>query len=77
MNSNVSERLGLFLETRGLSQKELSAMSGVADSIICRVIKKDSGITCKNLVKIALATGVSPNWLLGFGSDDEIEYLEK
>ncbi len=77
MKSELSERLGLFLETSGLSQKELSRISGVADSIICRVIKGENDLSAKNILKIAQATGVSPNWLLGFGSEFEIEKLEK
>lgn len=74
-NSIISERLGLYLETGGLSQKELSRMSGVADSVICRVIKGENDLSSKNIIKIVQATGVSPNWLLGFGSEDEIERI--
>ena len=76
-NSIISERLGLYLETSGLSQKELSRMSGVADSVICRVIKGENDLSSKNIIKISQATGVSPNWLLGFGSEFEIEQIEK
>lgn len=75
MKSELSERLGLYLETSGLSQKELSRISGVSDSIICRVIKGENGMNTKNLIKISTAIGVSPNWLLGFGSDEEIEKI--
>ena len=76
-NSIISERLGLYLETSGLSQKELSRMTGVADSVICRVIKGENDLSSKNIIKIVQATGVSPNWLLGFGSGFEIEKIEK
>lgn len=76
-NSIISERLGLYLETSGLSQKELSRMSGVADSIICRVIKGENDLSSKNLVKISQATGVSPDWLLGFGAEDDIVMISK
>lgn len=75
MRTELSERLGLYLETSGLSQKELSRLSGVSDSIICRVIKGENDLSSKNLVKVAQATRVSPNWLLGFGSEDEIERI--
>lgn len=73
--SNLSERLGLYIETAGISQKELSKISGVPDSVICRVIKGQSTLNEKNLIKITEATGVSPNWILGFGSDDEMEMI--
>ena len=72
MKSNLSERLGLYLEAKGLTQKELSHISGVSDSIISRVIRGENDLTSRNLIKIANATGVSCDWLLGFGSDDEI-----
>ena len=49
-NSNIPERLGLYLETSGLSQKELSKLSGVPDSVICRVIKGQSTLSEKNLI---------------------------
>ena len=75
MFNELSERHGLFLETSGISQKELAKLSGVPDSVICRAIKGENTLSSKNLVKIACATGVSPNWLLGFGSDEEIEKL--
>lgn len=75
MNSELSERLGLYLETSGLSQKELSRISGVSTSIICRVIRRENELSTKNLLRISTAIGVSPNWLLGFGSDEEIEKI--
>lgn len=73
--SDISERLGLFIETSGISQKELSKMAGVPDSAICRAIKRQNTLSAKNIIKISEATRVSPNWLLGFGSDEEIEYI--
>lgn len=75
MNSELSERLGLYLETSGLSQKELSRISGVSDSIICRVIKGENKLSAANLFKIANSTGVSADWLLGFGDAFEITYI--
>lgn len=76
-NSNIPERLGLYLETSGLSQKELSKLSGVPDSVICRVIKGQSTLSEKNLIKIIDSIGVSPAWLLGYGADDQIELLKE
>lgn len=76
-NDILAERLGLFMETSGLSQKELSRLTGVSDSVICRVIKGENDLSTKNLIKIATATNISPNWLLGFGLDEEIERIEK
>lgn len=74
-NSNTSERLGLMIEHLGISQKEFSHVVGVPDSSICRVIKGQSTLNEKNLIKISDSTGVSPSWLLGYGSDDEMEMI--
>ena len=74
-NSDTSERLGLIIECLGLSQKEFSKKVGVADSIICRVIKKQSTLSERNLIKISDATGVSPSWLLGYGADENMERI--
>ncbi len=74
-NSNLSERLGLFLETSGISQKELSKLSGVSDSIICRTIKGQNNLTTDNLVKIVDAINVDPAWLIGYGADEDMERM--
>lgn len=73
--SNLSERLGLFLETSGMSQRELSRISGVSDSIISRVIKGTWCLSSKNIIKIVDATNVSPSWLLGYGADEDMERM--
>lgn len=73
--SNLSERLGLFLETSGISQKELSKLSGVSDSIICRTIKGQNNLTTDNLVRIVDAINVDPAWLIGYGADEDMERM--
>lgn len=74
-NSDTAERLGLMIECLGISQKEFSKTTGVADSVICRVIKRQSTLNEKNLIKITDATGVSPSWILGYGDDSEMEII--
>lgn len=74
-DSNSSERLGLMIECLGISQKEFSKLVGVSDSCICRVIKGQSTLNERNLIKITDATGVSPSWILGYGDDDQIEII--
>ena len=73
--SDTAERLGLLIECMGISQKELSRKTQVSDSVICRVIKRESTLSEGNLIKIADATGVSPSWLLGYGDDAEMERI--
>ena len=74
-NSNLSLRLGLLIETLGISQKELSRISGVSDSIISRVIKGQWCLSSKNLIKIVDATNINPSWLLGYGEDEDMERM--
>lgn len=73
--SNLSLRLGLLLETSGMSQKELSRISGVSDSIISRVLRGHWALSSKNIIKIVDATIISPSWLLGYGEDEDMERM--
>lgn len=73
--SNLSLRLGLLLETSGMSQKELSRISGVSDSIISRVLRGHWTLSSKNIIKIVDATKISPSWLLGYGEDEDMERM--
>lgn len=73
--SNLSERLGLYIETAGISQKELSKISGVPDSVICRTIKGQNSLSIENLCKIVDALNINPSWLLGYGSDEDMERM--
>lgn len=73
--SNISLRLGLLLETKGISQKELSRISGVSDSNISRVIRGQWNLSSDSIIKIVDATNVSPSWLLGYGDDEDMERM--
>ena len=74
-NSNLSLRLGLLIETLGISQKELSRLSGVSDSILSRVIRGQWALSSRNIIKIVDATHVSASWLLGYGEDEDMERM--
>ena len=71
-NSTTSARLGYVLERKKMSQHQLSEISGVNDSVITRVIKGQSTLNEKNLIKLTEALKVNPAWLLGYGSDDDL-----
>lgn len=73
--SNISLRLGLLLETKGMSQKELSRISGVSDSNISRVIRGQWNLSSDSIIKIVDATNISPSWLLGYGDDEDMERM--
>ena len=50
-------------------------MTGLTEAAVSRYMSGDRLPNAATLINIANATRVSPNWLLGFGSDDEIEYI--
>ncbi len=78
MKHELARRLRLYLDSTGLSRRNLSRITGVPDSTICRVLKGERNLSQKNLIKISQATGCDLDWFLGLGSDDEfITNLEK
>lgn len=74
-DSCTAERIGLMIEILGISQREFAHIVGVPESSICRIIKRQSTLNEKNLIKITEATGVSPSWILGYGNDEEMEMI--
>lgn len=71
----TNKRLKYMLDNLGISQKEFALMTGLTEAAVSRYISGDRLPNAATLINIAKATRVSPNWLLGFGSDDEIEYI--
>ncbi len=78
MNQNdISKRLALLIDFLGISQRELAHRSGLTESAMCHYIKGDRIPHADALVKIAKATGVRTDWLLGLGSDNAIIWISK
>lgn len=78
MNQNdISKRLALLIDFLGISQSELAHRSGLTESAMCHYIKGDRIPHADALVKIAKATGVRTDWLLGLGSDNSIIWISK
>lgn len=78
MNQNdISKRLTLLIDYLGISQRELAHRSGLTESAMCHYIKGDRIPHADAFVKIARATGVRADWLLGFGSDNTIILISK
>jgi transcriptional regulator with XRE-family HTH domain len=71
----VQKRLKLLLDNLGINQREFALMIGSTDSAVSRYLTGERIPTTLTLIQIANATGVSPNWILGFGSDDEMERI--
>lgn len=78
MNQNdTSKRLSLLIDYLGISQRELAQRSGLTESAMCHYIKGDRIPHADALIKIAKATGVRTDWLLGFGSENSIIWISR
>ena len=75
--NNISKRLSLLIDYLGISQRELAQRSGLKESAMCHYIKGDRVPHADALIKIAKATGVRTDWLLGLGSDNAIIWISK
>lgn len=75
--NNISKRLSLLIDYLGISQRELAQRSGLTESAMCHYIKGDRVPHADALIKIAKATGVRTDWLLGLGSDNAIIWISK
>ena len=67
-NSVFSERLGILLRSRGMTQRELADKAGCHPSMVCKYVKGDGTPEIGALVKIVKALGVSSDYLLGLTS---------
>lgn len=75
LDNSVPKRLKLLIANLGLSQKDLSVKAGLTECAVSKYISGERIPNAGSLIRIAHATGVSPNWILGFGSDDEMEMI--
>lgn len=75
-NSEILEispgvRLSQYLESRCLSQSELSDLSGVDPTVISRHVKHGANLRTDTATAIAKACGISMDWW--FGVRDECD----
>ena len=73
--STLEKRLRLLLNELGYTQKEFSAMTGITEAAICRYLDGSRIPNEKSIVSIADVTNVSPTWLLGYGDDENVEFM--
>ena len=71
-NSNFRTRFGMMLAELGYTQKDFSKVSGLTEAAICRYLDGSRVPNTNTLVIISDVTNVSPNWLLGYGADDNM-----
>ena len=74
MQNNVfKNRLKLLIGYMDMTQKEFSEFTGVRESTVSNYCVGICEPSQRNLSKIIDSTNVNPAWLMGYGSDDEIE----
>lgn len=64
-NSVFSERLGILLRARGMTQRELADKAGISSGLICEYLHKNREPQAKTITKLAKTLGVSSDYLLG------------
>ncbi len=74
-NSDTSKRISLLMANLGISQKDLAERAGFTEATISRYAKGTISPNEKSICKIAEVTNVSPSWILGFGTDENMERI--
>ena len=70
--TEFKNRLRQLISILEMTQKEFAKFTGIRESSISNYCVGVSEPNQKNLNKIIKATNVSPAWLMGYGSDDDI-----
>ena len=73
--SSVEKRLQLLLDNTGYTQKDFAVLTSTTQAAICRYLRGTRVPSSTTLTAISDATGVSPNWLLGYGPDAPMERM--
>ena len=73
--STIDKRLKILISHFGITQKELSQMTGIREQTISNYFTAQRDPKVSMIIKIAETFHVSPNWILGYGSDDEMEMI--
>lgn len=73
--STIDKRLKILISHFGITQKELSQMTGIREQTISNYFTAQRDPKVSMIIKIAETFHVSPNWIIGYGSDDHIELL--
>ncbi|MBR2554196.1 MAG: helix-turn-helix transcriptional regulator [Aeriscardovia sp.] len=71
----VQKRLKILIDNLGISQREFALQTGLTESAVSKYLSGERIPHAGTLINIANGTGVSPNWILGFGSDDVMERM--
>lgn len=71
--NRVAQNITNFREAKDMSQTDLAEASGIERTRLNRIEKGTRKITSDDLAAIAKALEVSPNQILGFDSNNDVE----
>ena len=66
---NTSTRIGQLRSIIGLNAREYSSLAGISHGLLRRVEAGFATVSNQTIERLAYATGVDPEWLLGDGKD--------
>ena len=72
---NVPKRFKIMLSNLDMTQKDLSDKTGIREADVSYYCNGHRCPSALALIKIANATRVSPSWILGYGSDENMERM--
>ena len=75
--ANAGKRIKALRRKRGLSQKQLAEISGIAQSSISHIETGDRSPTLRTVEKIAMGLEVQPGELLGCMAEPDSEKLKE
>ena len=71
----TQRRFELMIQNLGVTQREFARMTGLTECAVSKYLSGERVPHANTLINIANGTGVSPNWILGFGDDDKMERI--
>lgn len=74
-NTEFKSRLRLLISFLDMTQKDFAKFTGIREASISNYCVGVSKPNQKNLNKIIQATNVNPAWLMGYGSDNDINRI--
>ncbi|MBN8457557.1 MAG: helix-turn-helix transcriptional regulator [Verrucomicrobia bacterium] len=67
---NTSTRIGLLRSTLGLNAQDFAALAGISVGALRKIEAGFDTLSTRTTERLAYASGVDPDWLLGAGEDN-------
>jgi transcriptional regulator with XRE-family HTH domain len=68
---NTTTRIGQLRSTLGINAREFATLAGISHGLLKRVEAGFETVSTRTTERLAYATGVDPDWLLGAGEDNQ------